>query len=179
MKHVWLFVPGVCAFAPLMFGQTGVPVLKSEVKSAFVWREDSPSGAVSSTLQDPLTGNAMHTLSYAGIEVSSRIGFERVGTSEVGIFLNYQTIIVNSTDAALYCDTAESALTATWRHVSGLCPRARNSVRRNVKANQTRWSSGECTVWRAASFPATTSFRRTPHLKLLLSYLEVPLRFHP
>jgi hypothetical protein len=43
----------------------------------------------------------MHTLSYAGVEVSSRIGFERVSTTEVGTFLNYTTTIVNSTDSTL------------------------------------------------------------------------------
>jgi hypothetical protein len=68
--------------------------------SAFVWGQDSTSGAVSSTVQDPLTGNAIHRLSYAGIQVSSRIGFERVGTYQ-GTFLNYATTIVNSTDSTL------------------------------------------------------------------------------
>jgi len=69
--------------------------------SAFVWGDDSTSGAVSSTIQDPLTGNAIHTLSYAGIEVSSRIGFEGVSTADVGTFLSYTTTIVNSTDSTL------------------------------------------------------------------------------
>jgi hypothetical protein len=76
-------------------------MIKATVMSAFVWGEDSTSGAVSSTIQDPLTGNAIHALSYAGIEVSSRIGFERVSTNEVGTFLNYATTIVNSTDSTL------------------------------------------------------------------------------
>ena len=69
--------------------------------SAFVWGEDFPSGAASSTIQDPLTGNAIRTLSYAGIEVSSRIGFENTGADEVGTFLNYTTTIANSTDSTL------------------------------------------------------------------------------
>jgi hypothetical protein len=69
--------------------------------SAIVWGQDSTSGAVSSTIQDPLTGTAIHRLSYAGIEVSSRIGFERVGTDQVGTFLNYATTIVNGTDSTL------------------------------------------------------------------------------
>jgi hypothetical protein len=45
--------------------------------------------------------NAIHTLSYAGVEVSSRIGFERVGTDFLGTLLNYTTTIVNNTDATL------------------------------------------------------------------------------
>ena len=40
-------------------------------------------------------------MSYAGIEVSSWIGFERVSTAEVGTFLNYTTTIVNSKDSTV------------------------------------------------------------------------------
>jgi hypothetical protein len=101
MKRAFIFVLAVFAFSPGMFGQDDVPMIKATVMSAFVWGEDSTSGAVSSTIQDPLTGNALHTLSYAGIEVSSQIGFERVSTDEVGTFLNYTTTIVNSTDSTL------------------------------------------------------------------------------
>ena len=101
MKQACIFVLAVFAFTPGVFGQDGVPMIKVNVMSAFVWGEDSTSGAVSSTIQDPLTGNAIHTLSYAGVEVSSRIGFERVSTTEVGTFLNYTTTIVNSTDSTL------------------------------------------------------------------------------
>jgi hypothetical protein len=101
MKQACIFVLAAFPFTPSVFGQDGVPIIKAEVMSAFVWGEDSTSGAVSSTIQDPLTGNAIHTLSYAGIEVSSWIGFERVSATEVGIFLNYTTTVVNSTDSPL------------------------------------------------------------------------------
>jgi len=101
MKQACIFVLAVFAFTPGMFGQDGLPIIKAEVMSAFVWGEDSTSGAVSSTIQDPLTGNALHTLSYGGIEVSSRIGFERVSSNEVGTFLTYTTTIANSTDSTL------------------------------------------------------------------------------
>ena len=100
MQPVSIFVL-VLAFIPSLFGQDGMPAIKAEVKSAFVWGEDSGSGAVSSTIQDPLTGNTIRRLSYAGIEVSSRMGFERVSTYQVGIFLNQTTTIVNSTAARL------------------------------------------------------------------------------
>lgn len=89
MKHVCGFVLAAFLFTP------------GTVMSAFVWAEDSPSGAVSSTIQDPLTGNALQTLNYAGIEVSSRIGFESISADEVGTFLNYTTTIVNSTNSTL------------------------------------------------------------------------------
>ena len=101
MKPLCIFVLAVLAFIPSVFGQDGEPAIKSEVRSAFVWGEDFDSGAVSSTIQDPLTGNAIYRLSYAGIEVSSRMGFERVSTNEVGIFLNQTTTIVNSTASRL------------------------------------------------------------------------------
>jgi hypothetical protein len=101
MKQACIFVLAVFAFTPGVFGQDGLPMIKAKVMSAFVWGADSPSGALSSTIQDPLTSDAIHTLSYAGIEVSSRIGFERVSTNEVGSFLNYATTIVNSTDSTL------------------------------------------------------------------------------
>lgn len=75
--------------------------IKAEVVSAFVWGQDSPSGAISSTIRDPLTGHAIRKLTYGGIEVSSRIGFERVSPDEVGTYVNYTTTIVNGSDATL------------------------------------------------------------------------------
>ena len=101
MKRACILVLAVLGFTTWVFAQDGAPVIKSEVMSAFVWGEDSPSGAISSTIQDPLTGNTLHALSYNGIEVSSRMGFERIGADEVGIFLNYTATIVNSTDSML------------------------------------------------------------------------------
>ncbi|MFZ0522075.1 MAG: carboxypeptidase-like regulatory domain-containing protein [Candidatus Acidiferrales bacterium] len=94
-------VLAVSAFSLDVLDQDEAPIIKSEVMSAFVWGEDAPSGAISSTIQDPLSGNTIHALSYNGIEVSSRMGFERVGAGEVGIFLNYTATIVNGTDSTL------------------------------------------------------------------------------
>jgi hypothetical protein len=101
MKEACIFLLTVFAFTSGVFSQDAAPLIKAEVMSAFVWGEDSPSGAVSSTIQDPLTGNAIRTLSYAGIVVTSRIGFEGTGTNEEGTLLNYTTSIVNSTQATL------------------------------------------------------------------------------
>jgi hypothetical protein len=101
MKQTCIFALAVFAFSSGVFGQDRVPIIKAEVVSAFVWGEDSSSGAVSSAIQDPLTGNAIHTLSFAGIDVISRIGFEHVGPNEVGTFLNYTTTVVNSTDSTI------------------------------------------------------------------------------
>ena len=101
MQKACRFVLTVLMLSPRVFGQDGAPTIKSQVSSAFIWGEDSPSGAVSSTVRDPLTGNNIRKLSYAGIEVSSRIGFERAGANEPGTLLNYSTTIINSTDATL------------------------------------------------------------------------------
>jgi hypothetical protein len=101
MKSTCAFALIACAFSLGTFGQSNVPTFKAEARSAFVWGEDTPAGAVSSTIQDPLTGNDILKLSYAGIEVSSRMGFEKVSTSETGDFLGWTTTIVNATDSRI------------------------------------------------------------------------------
>ena len=85
------------AFTSRVFGQE----IKAEVVSAFVWGNDSHLGAISSTMQDPLTGHAIHKLTYGPIEVTSRIGFERASANAVGTYINYATTIVNGSDGAL------------------------------------------------------------------------------
>jgi hypothetical protein len=90
----------VLALTSLTSGQDAIPTFKAEVASAFVWDEDNLSG-VSSSIQDPVTGNAIHRLSHAGIEVSSRAGFERIGMGEAGELLIFTTTIVNNTDSGL------------------------------------------------------------------------------
>ena len=87
----------VFTFASSALGQE----IKAEVVSTFVWGEDFPSGAISSTLRDPLTGHAIHKLTQGEIEVSSRIGFERISPDEVGTYLNYTTTIVNGSGSTL------------------------------------------------------------------------------
>ena len=92
-----IFLLAVFAFTSSVSGQE----IKAEVVSAFVWGEDSPFGAISSIIQDPLTGYAIHKLSHGPIEVSSRIGFEGVRADEVGTYVNYTATIVNGSDATL------------------------------------------------------------------------------
>ena len=101
MRPGCAFTLTVLVFGFAVFGQNDLPTFKAEAKSAFVWGEDSPEGAISSTVQDPLTGNVIPKLSHAGIDVSSRIGFERAGSGQPGAFLNTTTTIVNRTDQTL------------------------------------------------------------------------------
>jgi hypothetical protein len=100
MRHCALALT-VLVSSLAMFGQDDLPTFKTSARSAFVWGEDSPEGAVSSTVHDPLTGNVIAKLSHGGIAVSSRMGFEWVGLGQAGAFLNYSTTIVNDTDSTL------------------------------------------------------------------------------
>lgn len=81
------------------FAQDDIPTFKVEAKSALVWDKDVPASVTSSIIWDPLTGDEIHKLSSGGIEVSSRIGFERIRSGEAGKLLNYTTTITNKTDS--------------------------------------------------------------------------------
>lgn len=85
----------------LTCAQNDLSTFKSEAASTFVWGEDNRSGAISSSLRDPVTGNAIHKLEHGGIEVSSRAGFESIGLGEAGEFLSFVTTIINNTESEL------------------------------------------------------------------------------
>jgi len=101
MTYTQAVTLAVLGFSLVTFPQTEEPMYKAEVSSAVVWGEDSPSGAMSSSIQDPLTGNVIHKLSYAGIEVSSRAGYERISFSQTGVLLNFTTTVANNTGSNL------------------------------------------------------------------------------
>jgi hypothetical protein len=77
----------VLAFTLLTFAQNDLPIFRADAVSAFVSGEDNPSGAVSSSIRDPVTGNTIQKLRHAGIEVSSRAGFESIGMGAAGELL--------------------------------------------------------------------------------------------
>ena len=91
----------ILVFTLITFAQNETPTVKVEVTGALVWGDDSPIGSVSSSMRDPLTGNTIHKLSYAGIEVSSRAGFESLGSGRAGELLNFTSTIVNNTETDL------------------------------------------------------------------------------
>jgi hypothetical protein len=101
MRRTLAVTLAVLAFTFLTFAQDDLPTFRTETVSAFVWGENNRSGAVSSSIQDPVTGNAIHKLSHAGIEVSSRAGFESIGMGAAGELLSFTTTIVNNTESDL------------------------------------------------------------------------------
>jgi hypothetical protein len=72
--------------------------VRAEPRSAFIWGSDSLPGAVSSIARDPLTGEALHKISYSGIEVSAKFGYERIARGLAGDLLAYTTTISNATE---------------------------------------------------------------------------------
>jgi hypothetical protein len=89
------------AFRLFSFAQNDVPNFRVESASAFVWGDDNYSSAVSSSIHDPVTGNEIHKLSHAGVEVSSQAGFERIGYGAAGELLSFTTTIGNNTESDL------------------------------------------------------------------------------
>jgi hypothetical protein len=93
----------VLALAAWAQDDTGV-TFRTEATNAFVWGEENRSGAVSSTVQDPISGNAIHKLRHGGVEVSSRAGFEKVGNEAL---LSFTTTIVNTTKSEVLVRAGE------------------------------------------------------------------------
>jgi hypothetical protein len=79
MRRTLAVMIAVLALTLLMCAHNEPPTFTAKAGSAFVWGEDNRSAAVPLSIRDPVTGNTIHKLSYAGIEVSSRAGYEWVG----------------------------------------------------------------------------------------------------
>jgi len=101
MRGTYVVTLAVLASALLGFAQSDQPTFRAEGASAFVWGDDNYSSAVSSSIHDPLTGNVIHKLSHAGIEVSSQAGFESIGYGAAGELLSFTTTIANNTGSDL------------------------------------------------------------------------------
>lgn len=83
------------------FAQEDEPTFKVKTESALVWDKDLPPSTTASVVWDPATGRELHRLRHAGIEVSSRMGYERLGPGSTGKLLNYTTTIANNTNSDL------------------------------------------------------------------------------
>jgi hypothetical protein len=102
MPRIFVVVFAVVALTFLSGAQSDIPVLKTETASAFVWGEDDNPGAVSSSVRDPLTGNAIRKLRHGGVEISSQAGFEKIRSGQVGGLLNFTATIANNTESVLW-----------------------------------------------------------------------------
>lgn len=81
--------------------QSDVAAIKVDSRNAFVWGEDMPMGAKSSSVKDPLTGREILKLSHEGLEVSSRMGFEKLRPDAAVELIAFSTTIVNNTQTKL------------------------------------------------------------------------------
>jgi hypothetical protein len=100
MNQKPIFALAFVLFALSTSAQDDIPTFKTQTKSALIWDEGSPAHAASS-VRDPLTGNDIHKLSYGGIEVSSRLGYEKVSSYQAGKLLNYVTTVANNTESSV------------------------------------------------------------------------------
>jgi hypothetical protein len=100
-RHALAVALGIVTLTLLDGAQDNVPIFKAEATSAFVWGEDNLAGAVSSSIQDPLTGNEIRRISHGGVEVSSQARFELASLGHAGELVSFTTTIVNSTHSEL------------------------------------------------------------------------------
>lgn len=87
--------------------QDDVATFKVNVRNAFVWGEDTPTGAKSWSVKDPLTGADTLKMSHQGVELSSRMGFEKPRADEAGEVIAFTTTIVNNTPTRLSVEAGE------------------------------------------------------------------------
>jgi hypothetical protein len=94
-----LFAAALVVFTAKTFAQNDAERFKVNATEALVWDENSLESPQASLIVDPLTGYELHRLSDAGIEVTSRMGYERVSFHEAGKLLIYTTTVANNTDS--------------------------------------------------------------------------------
>lgn len=99
MRRILVVTLATLAFTLHTVAQDDIPIFRADAASAFVWGEDNSSEVVEHPR--PSAGSAIHNLRHAGIEVSSRAGFESVGMGIAGELLIFTTTIVNNTYSVL------------------------------------------------------------------------------
>jgi len=141
-RHALALALGILRLTLFTSAQDNVPIFKAEATSAFVWGEDNLGEAMSSSIQDPLTGNEIRRISHGGIEVSSRARFELASLGQSGELVSFTTTIVNSTNSELSVTQAGASVdgyTALPFPVGFAAKefsnRGRNQVRENASLN--------------------------------------------
>ncbi len=125
------------------FAQEDAVSFKSEVRGAFVWGEDAPGGAISWTVQDPLTGISIRKLKHSGVEVSSRMGFEKLHSEQVQELVAYTSTIVNNTDTPLSVEYGGIAIDGHTVPPLSIAPTSKSFERKRVKSNANMVESGK------------------------------------
>lgn len=99
MNQKPIFALAILVLALSAAAQDDIPTFKTQTSSAVIWDQNSLDQGAASTLRDPLTGNEIHKLSYGGIEVSSRLGYEKISPDQVGKLLTFVTTVANNTES--------------------------------------------------------------------------------
>ncbi len=116
MKHKILVAFATVALFGYSLAQSDMATFKVDVRSAFVWGNDTPTGAKSWSIKDPLTGTEILKLSHDGVEVSSRTGFEKLHPQDAVELIAFTTTIVNNTPTELPVEA--HGITVDGRRVS-------------------------------------------------------------
>jgi len=164
MQNIPAITLAVLAFTFLTFAQDDLATFRAEAASAFVWGEDTPSGAVSSSFRDPVTGIATFRLRHAGIEVSSRAGFERIGMEKAGEVLIFTTTVVNNTESGL---SVRQGVASVDGHVALPLSIVATKKGLNRKARKEAWELSSLNCFSSGFFPSHDFFSSNPSLKVL------------
>jgi hypothetical protein len=171
----------ILALTLLACAQDQDPTFKAETVGAFVWGED---GADSSSVQDPVTGNAIHKLNHGGIEVSSRAGFERVGSGEAGELLSFTTTIVNNTESEL---SVRQGMVSVDGHLTLLLPVVLAKKGLSKKDRKRVWELASMNCFSSGFLPheiflspdtSSKLFAVTPKKALTVSFVAKDPRFY-
>jgi len=101
MRPVILVALSSLALHGCALAQSDLATFEVDVQSAFVWGQDTPGGAKSWSTKDPVTSAEILKLSHEGVEVSSRMGFEKLYPGAAVELISFTTTIVNNTQATL------------------------------------------------------------------------------
>jgi len=118
-----------------VFAQEDESTFRVEVRSAFVWGEDVPGGAVSWSVQDPLTGSSIRKLKHAGVELSSRMGFEKLPSEQLHELIAYTTTVANNTDTPLSVEYAGTTIDGHSVPPLSIIPASKSRHHKRFKAN--------------------------------------------
>ncbi len=143
----------VLTFSCFCLGQE-TPTFRAETNSAFVWGQDSPTGAVSSTVKDPLTGNPIHKLTYRGIDVSSRAGWERQNWGQTTV-IPVTVSVVNNTD---YPVTVQSGGASYGGYNAPLLYLASSKKSVPRESRKYVWETRKMRCFTSGYFPSETLF---------------------